>query len=340
MKKYFLLFSLLFSLQLSYGQYYKTLDTTRTEWDIFNAIMPISQGNGEKSSNISAPLVMYGRYTAFTNTVIGMNTYKKMYLAMPTTTTIGSMVGYIREDTVAKKVYFRDISASTDDLLYDYSLAVGDSIYYNFTSGYPFSAGYYKVKAIQNMTIKAGIRKQFKLVRILGSDTLRIVEGLGSLIHPLFLYKNFFAMGQLAFGSCYYTNYDLGLACKLDNYSKIFQSCGYNVALTNGCMFKLDSCNYWNTCGGIHELSTIKNLQVSPNPANNFITISFNSELAGKAEISIIDVSGRIITRNIALLVPGKNEIQNNVSNIESGTYFIKIKSEGVDAGYPLIISH
>ena len=340
MKKFIFSFIILFIIKSVNAQYYKTIDTTRTEWDIYYAMMGVSQGGSEKIANTAAPLVLHGKCTAITNTVIGINSYKKLFHATPTATNIGGLIGFIREDTIARKVYFRDVSASTDDLLYDYSLAVGDSIYYGFVSGFPFPSGYYKVKSIQNMNTAGGVRKQFKLKKNSGSDTLRIVEGIGSLIHPLFLYKNFFMWGVLSSGICNISNYDLGLACKIDNTTKVFKSCAFQVATTIGCVFKLDSCNYWSTCGGIHEFSAVKNLQVAPNPANNLITLSLDSELAVKAEIFLTDVSGRIITKNIVLLVPGKNEIQNNVSTIENGIYFIRINGKGIDAIYPLIISH
>ncbi|HRF19204.1 MAG TPA: hypothetical protein PK977_13605, partial [Chitinophagaceae bacterium] len=85
----------------------------------------------------------------------------------------------------------------------------------------------------------------------------------GSIIHPLYLYKNYFGFGAFAgYPSCPFP-YDLGLACKWTNNMKEFQSCTYVLALANGCFFKLDSCNYWNNCGGINELSAIKKVTLS-----------------------------------------------------------------------------
>lgn len=316
--------------------------SSKTEWDIFYAMYGI--GQGQKTFNTLASPVMHGKYTAFTDTNVQSNNYKKFFYASPTTTSIGGHIGYIREDTVAKKVYYLDKFASSEDLLYDFSLSVGDSIYMNFMSSFaPFPSGYYKVKSIQNITIKAGIRKQFNLKRNTGfSDTLKIVESLGSLIHPIYIYKNYFANGAFSpFGSCYSFQYDLGLACKWDNNIKRFQSCAYSLALTNSCFFKLDSCNYWNNCGGINELTSIKKVSFAPNPSSNYCSITIESSINTATKVNLIDVTGRIVNSIFSgKLNSGENEIRIETSELESGLYFVNLYGNDFNISQPLIISH
>jgi hypothetical protein len=59
-----------------------------------------------------------------------------------------------------------------------------------------------------------------------------------------------------------------------------------------------------------------------PNPAENFVNLRFNSQNYLLREISILDIYGRVVTDNI--------KIQNNIpiSNLNNGTYFVKIVLE------------
>lgn len=66
------------------------------------------------------------------DTLIGGNHYKKLYSGIgPYTVTAG-----IRNDTINKKVYMYSVSTGTEKLLYDFNLAVGDTV--NKNDGYGF----------------------------------------------------------------------------------------------------------------------------------------------------------------------------------------------------------
>jgi len=322
------------------SQYNKLLGNSRTEWDVFLGFLGVGQGQ-----KLTAPLatpVIHGRYTALNDTIVLSKTYKKFYYA-PTTSTVGTHYGYLREDTITKKVYYLDKMASAEDLLYDFSLAVGDSMFLNFPSAFGvFPVGYYKVKSIQNVTIKAGVRKQFNLKKSVGlSDTLKIIEGVGSIIHPIYLYKNNYFNGLFSFsGPCKYP-YELGVACKFSDFYKYFQSCTYTTALGFGCVFKIDSCNYWSNCGGVNELDVVRDLSVSPNPAITKCNINIELSNNSQTVIELYDISGRKI-KNISseMLSVGKNEITFDISELMSGLYFIKARSEKFELNYPLVIQH
>lgn len=322
------------------SQYNKLLGNTRTEWDVFLGFLGVEQG--QKMASPLATPVVHGRYTALNDTIVLSKSYKKFYYA-PTTSTVGTHYGYLREDTISKKVYYLDKVSLVEDLLYDFSLSVGDSVFLNFPSAFGvFPIGYYKVKSIQNVTIKAGIRKQFNLKKNIGiSDTLKIIEGVGSIIHPIYLYKNNYFNGMFNFGGpCKYP-YELGVACKFSDYNKQYQSCTYSIALGFGCVFKLDSCNYWSNCGGINELNIVKNLSVAPNPAVTKCDIMLELDQNSATTIELYDISGRKIkTISSEKLKAGKNEITFDVSDLLNGLYFIKTKSEDFELSYPLIIQH
>lgn len=344
MKKLLLLLFITTSFCKAQAPYNKMLGNANTDWYIFDVFIPVSQA-GKLSSPSAPPPVQRGKYTAAKDTLLFTKTYKKFYhMYLMPSSPLNSHVGYLREDTANRKVYFMDKTTFVEELLYDFSMNVGDSIFMNFPSTFtPFPKGYYKVKTIQNVTIKAGVRKLFKLKLNPGtSDTLRIIESVGSEIHPVFMYNWYFAPGQFSWGTgaCKYP-YALGVACKFTDNIKDFQSCTYQLALMNSCIFKSDSCNYWNTCSGINELNKVKDFLIAPNPASTKVNISIELEDPCIAVFDIYDISGRKVrTIPTEKLNAGKNSIEFNVTDLENGMYFIRTKSADFELSYPIIIAH
>jgi hypothetical protein len=354
MKKLLLLLTFTGFISQAQTAYNKMIGVNNSEWYEFFVPIPISPapGNGQsnfntgKNSGISSIFPDYGKWSATKDTFVMGKNYKKFYHVynMPSFP-MNTHVGYIREDSAARKVYFLDKTASAEDLLYDFSLNVGDSVFYNFpTMGYTFYKGYYKVKSIQNVSTVLGTRKQFKLRDVGNSgDTLVYTEGIGCNIHPLYLYTSGYPMGgwftSMSAG-CKYP-YIIGLACKYSDGIKQFQSCTYTVAQTIGCIFKYDSCNYWNTCSSIRENSMIENFNLYPNPAKSKTTINFflNEDVA--VSIEVVDVMGRKVkTIRNEKMISGENNIDFSVDDIAPGSYFINVRVKERDSKVPFVIVH
>ncbi|MBA3649828.1 MAG: T9SS type A sorting domain-containing protein [Chitinophagales bacterium] len=86
----------------------------------------------------------------------------------------------LREDTLNKKVYFRDVFGDNDDLLYDFDLQIGDTLPDGYISS---KAQQVYVLGIDSVLIADGsYRKQFKLNSVLYGtihDSLTLIEGIG-----------------------------------------------------------------------------------------------------------------------------------------------------------------
>jgi uncharacterized protein (TIGR02145 family) len=65
------------------------------------------------------------------------------------------------------------------------------------------------------------------------------------------------------------------------------------------------------------------NMQIYPNPMDDHSTLTINAPVNGNAEISIVDLSGKTVYQQSALLSPGVNNF--SVSGINQGMYFIKV---------------
>lgn len=328
--------------------YYKLLATNVAEWDMFDVtpgVSPIMKHSHNYQVQSFYPSA--GKYIAKTDTSVLGKTYKKFIHVSTCGMSSGNVLeGFMREDSLARKVYFLVKGSSTEDLLYDYSLNVGDSAYYNFPiSGFNFPKAYYKVKSINTVTIACGARKQYKLIGKNGSvtsDTLIYIEGVGSLIHPAYLYfAGVNPGGPFYFSSgCSYPYY-IGLACKLTNGSKFFQSCTYTLAQNMGCINKIDSCTYCNACGGINEFNIFKSLTISPNPANADITLDIRVDNKNISKIELTDVTGRKVKEIAAFeLLPGSNSLKIETLSLGNGTYFLKVSSGEFTLSKPVIISH
>jgi hypothetical protein len=83
--------------------------------------------------------------------------------------------------------------------------------------------------------------------------------------------------------------------------------------------------------GAISEIpKTYALLPARPNPFNPVTVISFQLPHAGHLNLSVFDVSGRMVTTLIdGFINAGTHEVTFNGSNLASGLYFVRMKAEG-----------
>jgi hypothetical protein len=113
------------------------------------------------------------------DTSVNNISYKKIFGNISNT----SLHGYLRDDTLSKKVYGFTTDTTSEQLLYDFSLNVGDT-----TSVFSFMWGTYgyafvKVSAIDSILIMGQYRKRLAIVDLNGNVSLLPeywIEGIGS----------------------------------------------------------------------------------------------------------------------------------------------------------------
>jgi hypothetical protein len=89
------------------------------------------------------------------------------------------------------------------------------------------------------------------------------------------------------------------------------------VVDTNGCVGYSDT--IYVTITNINEIDENNTIKIYPNPAKDFITIE-NSDII-LSKIEVLDLSGKVILKQ----EDNSNKITIDISNLEKGTYFIKI---------------
>ena len=86
----------------------------------------------------------------------------------------------------------------------------------------------------------------------------------------------------------------------------------------------------------VNQLGDNINISIYPNPADDFIIVSINNELEIIFSIQIVDITGRIIIEQ--LVDNGDNEIKFSTSEIASGFYIVRIKTNIQSMSYTIII--
>jgi hypothetical protein len=120
-----------------------------------------------------------------------------------------------------------------------------------------------------------------------------------------------------------YNAFDIVL-CYEHNQRVYFDSCARNFAYNNFCFAYYDSCNYWNICGGLEEVSTVQSLAVSPNPASNETTISIQSSASNTINFILRDSNGKKIKSFFKNISAGNTILKINTHTLYSGIYFIQ----------------
>ena len=79
---------------------------------------------------------------------------------------------------------------------------------------------------------------------------------------------------------------------------------------------------------GVQETATISGVELFPNPVDDELQVKFYSANTKDIQFSILDLTGKILSRQILKAVAGSNIVLFPVSNLASGAYFLKMGSE------------
>ena len=94
----------------------------------------------------------------------------------------------------------------------------------------------------------------------------------------------------------------------------------------------------WGSCDTCSPIGALENLELNdliifPNPTSSFITIQSNNLIS---PISIYDITGKLVLQNNG----NSNEIILDISNLNSGLYFIKSSSQNSSIRKRFIVSN
>ncbi len=250
----------------------------------------------------------YYSITISGDTLINSQTYHKLttpYIQSYSTGNCAGAVatgykGAIRQDTTNRKVFFIPPSNNTEELLYDFTMQVGDTVSgYTETQAMPPDI----VQSVDSVLVGNTYRKRWNINTCYG---ITFIEGIGS-----------------TFGLI-----ERSPGCIAD-------AGGYIITCfqQNGSIFYPDTitgCQLINSVNPIDKKST--QINIFPNPSKGDFTIDFNR--ATIKEIQLTDLLGNIIFRKQT-----ENQTKINLFNPYSGTFILIIIDKDNNTTYRKIIS-
>jgi hypothetical protein len=302
MKKLILLLSLIVNSILVNAQYKKMLADSNHYW---------YQYNQSWYSPTSPFLFSLYQLKNVKDTVINSKNYHKVkpFSSIYNNSQGGFIVvkqAFLREDTLAKKVYYYNFSDARDYLLYDFSKQLGDTIKGMAIMATPNSIMQYDTSSFKVITIDSLLlgdskyHRRFSLISATIGGTYTVIEGVGSnsgLLNP-------YIDGTISdayYLMCY--GYILPL-------SKVYTNPMYN-----------GSCNL--TIGLKNNSIELPRVSLYPNPTQGNFAIDVEGIELSKAQLSIINATGQLVFYLLQV-----NQSENiDISFLPTGVYCLKIQT-------------
>jgi hypothetical protein len=206
---------------------------------------------------------------------------------------------YMREDIAEKKVYLYDILTSTDILLYDFNLEIGDTL----PESYFVSFGYYFVTDIDSVLVGTNYHKRYKIddqytISSGSSESTYLIEGVGYISDLLSIVS-------------WYAEWDISLNCFSVNEISMYPY--YEPSFL--------SCRFFGADVSIKENENLK-LNFYPNPINDFtseINFSYSSINDLNLKVEIRDMNGKIIDQKKVKINQTNNSFE--INSCTNGVY-------------------
>lgn len=216
------------------------------------------------------------------------------------------IIGFIREDTAGRKVYFRESTYAfytpKDRLLYDFSIEQGDTTEIFGLHHCLTHSNAYRVSSTGTITLLNGEeRKTWQLIPLAGSpvEADQWIEGIGSL-------------NGLLFPGCYELStisISLDLLCYYEG--------GVNLYLSQG-----DTCYIDYTTG--LETNLHSNIKLYPNPTKDFLFLELYEKTDNCKHYTIFSADGLKISEGKSC----NEKVSIPVSHLRNGIYHINIFSK------------
>ena len=202
----------------------------------------------------------------------------------------------IREDTIERKVY--KYHPDGDELLYDFSLELGDTL--------RTSIGYGLV-CIAHDTILVGdsYRKRWTYAYETYPE-IDVVEGIGAytgLLEYMVIFEHVFYL------RCYYYT---GESIYINPFFPISQ-----------CDLEIDTC----LTTRIKELANDNKIKTLPNPFNTSTTLSYTLDKPSTVTITIFNPQGQLIEKIEQDQPKGEQKVQWNAEGLPAGMYYFRLQT-------------
>lgn len=213
-------------------------------------------------------------------------------------------IGGLREDTLTKKVYYYNYYQEV--VLYDFSLNVGDTIFYGKESGNPQFSYYKVVDSIGTIDLNGELRKKWNLTTSMYNMKDIWIEGIGSvyrhgLLNPI--NPDIPTNASSTYFGCY-------------KYGNILY---FNREATNSTDCP---CSQWLV--SVPEIkSESAEIKLYPTPTKDILNINLGNTTYDFLEIYTFN--SKLVEKT---KINSRENIELNLENLEKGIYFIKFSGK------------
>ncbi len=278
---------LIFFFSSAYSQKYQKMLGDSNSWSVYN-------------SSYTWNYFEYHYYRTKGDTIIKSINYKNLFFD-------GYGSGFLREDTLAKKIYYLKDTGAAEMLLYDFTLQVGDT--FKFVNDANFFV-HLTVTKIDSSTGRRVFIMKSNWNGHFGSfpDSSVWIEGVGSNLSLLL--NNLF----------YDPDMNIVLTCAFKDTVQTYSDASYPC--------------YSTTVGVEHGIRPNPNITLSPNPSYGNYSLNISENFTG--EVLIYDMLGKVKYQANIL---DKNKLYINL-NASAGIYFLKVNSADGNASSMKLIKY
>ncbi len=229
------------------------------------------------------------------DTLMQTQTYHKLYIPYVESTLSGvcfgsgysaGYQGALREDTAERKVYFVPPGQPDEELLYDFTMEVGDTVQGYLTSFEPVT-----VQEIDSVIVGNVYRKRWRINHCYSID---IIEGIGN---------TYGMIVQII--PCITDMPDYVITCFSQNDQTLYPENVSSCILITGV-----------------EMNEPQNqFTLYPNPANTFVTLSAVEGLTRNSDLQIHNAQGQLVSHSTFDVQHSTFDI----SSLSSGIYFLTL---------------
>jgi hypothetical protein len=236
----------------------------------------------------------------------------------PTTAYQCNTFSLIRHDTISNKVFFKNFEDTTETLLYNFNMIVGDTILLKKlpSSFDEFPDNPLIVDSIFRINLFGDSVKVFVITDPAETSVFQsfIVEGLGSYKGLLWHNQEYLAAGSSAIWSY--------LSCFENDSIKFYVSPEViNNEVNSVYSYSISSCEYIDCLVGTDNQSSNSRINLFPNPTTHTLHIEMKNTSHTIQSIVLYDVAGKTV---LCAQCPELCEV--DMSGINNGIYFLHIE--------------
>lgn len=95
-----------------------------------------------------------------------------------------------------------------------------------------------------------------------------------------------------------------------------------------------------STPTGLEKINTHAVSALQPNPVNDVLTLSVNSNYNEKGSLLIFDITGKVVVNQEITLTKNENAITVKTADLNNGVYFTRIVSEHINSTSKFVVRH